>query len=51
MVNARQFNIEAHSDVSHPLTVHCSAGIGRTGTFIVLDLLIGLINHKGIISY
>ncbi|XP_026807619.1 tyrosine-protein phosphatase non-receptor type 11-like [Rhopalosiphum maidis] len=48
VVNARQFNIEARSDVSHPLTVHCSAGIGRTGTFVVLDLLIGLINRKGL---
>ncbi|XP_060878001.1 tyrosine-protein phosphatase non-receptor type 11-like isoform X1 [Metopolophium dirhodum] len=48
VVNARQFEIEAHSDVTHPLTVHCSAGIGRTGTFVVLDILIGLINRKGL---
>ncbi|KAF0715359.1 tyrosine-protein phosphatase non-receptor type 11-like, partial [Aphis craccivora] len=48
VVNACQFNIEACSDVLHPLTVHCNARIGRTDTFVVLDLLIGLINRKGL---
>ncbi|MED6288230.1 protein tyrosine phosphatase, non-receptor type 11 [Characodon lateralis] len=31
-----------------PITVHCSAGIGRTGTFIVIDILIDVIREKGV---
>ncbi|XP_057613570.1 tyrosine-protein phosphatase non-receptor type 11-like [Chionomys nivalis] len=31
-----------------PVVVHCNTGIGRTGTFIVIDILIDIIRENGV---
>lgn len=49
-VTLKQSTLASEGLSPGPIVVHCSAGIGRTGTFIVIDILINLITYQGIIT-
>ena len=49
-VNRKQRELEESGCEPGPIVVHCSAGIGRTGTFIVIDFLLNKIDKQGAVQ-
>ncbi|WP_411023345.1 protein-tyrosine phosphatase family protein, partial [Salmonella sp. s51228] len=41
---------QSHPKQSGPMVVHCSAGVGRTGTFITLGSMMPMIREQGLID-
>ncbi|XP_053384852.1 receptor-type tyrosine-protein phosphatase kappa-like [Mercenaria mercenaria] len=46
IIDLRQKVLRSQSNLSGPTLVHCSAGVGRTGTYIALDILIEQGQHE-----
>ncbi|KAI9707560.1 MAG: hypothetical protein M1836_000521 [Candelina mexicana] len=45
-----KLSAEKNSSPDNPRIVHCSAGVGRSGTFIALDHLLSELEHDGFID-
>ena len=50
-VTLRQSTLGVEGVEPGPIVVHSSEGVGRTGTFIVIDILLNLIAYQGECEY
>ena len=50
LLQLRKKALRSWNDGQHPILVHCSAGVGHTGTFIAIDMAIEQANKEGLID-